>query len=33
MTCSMVLVTKIKYSKSLDSQKTDGDTKAVLILL
>ena len=27
MTCSMLLVTKIKYSKSLDSQRTDGDIK------
>ena len=27
MTCSKLLVTKIKYSKSLQSQKTDGEIK------
>ena len=27
MTCSKLLVTKIKYSKSLQSQRTDGEIK------
>ena len=33
MTCSKLYVTKIKYSKSLPSQKTKGEIKPVLILL
>ena len=33
MTCSKLYVTKIKYSKSLRSQKTEGEIKPVIILL
>ena len=33
MTCSKLYVTKIKYSKSLQSQETKGEIKTVLILL
>ena len=33
MACSKLLVTKIKYSKSLQSQRTDGEIKSDLIFV